>query len=123
MEYQVTAKYLRMGPRKVRLIADAIRGMKATDAVVVLKSTPKHAAKPVIAAILSAIANAKSQQAAFENLKIMSIDVMGGPALKRWHAASKGMAHPFKRRMSHLKVVLTDGVQKETKVVAVKGGK
>ena len=112
-----------MGPRKVRLIADAIRGMKATDAVVVLKSTPKHAAKPVIAAILSAIANAKSQQAAIENLKIMSIDVMGGPALKRWHAASKGMAHPFKRRMSHLKVVLTDGVQKETKVVAVKGGK
>lgn len=97
-----------MGPRKVRLIADSVRGMNAAAAVSVLASTPNHAAKPVIDVINSALANAKTKQAAGESLKIASIDVMGGPVLKRWHAASRGMAHPFKRRMSHVRVVLSD---------------
>lgn len=98
-----------MGPRKVRLIADAVRGMNAVAAVSVLALTPNHAAKPVIDVINSALANAKVKDVSRESLKIASIDVMGGPALKRWHAASKGMAHPFKKRMSHINVVLTDG--------------
>lgn len=123
MDYQVTAKYLRMGPRKLRLIADAIRGMKATDAVTYLMTTPKHAAKPVIVLLQSAIANAKSKQANAEVLKIASVDVMGGPALKRWHAASKGMAHPYKKRMSHLKIVLTDAGQSAPAKTEVKGAK
>lgn len=110
MQYQAIAKYIHMGPRKVRLVADAVRGMKASDAVVYLAATPQHAAKPIITAIMSAIANAKQKQVAVEDLKITTIEVDGGPVLKRWHAASKGMAHPFKRRMSHLKVVVSDGV-------------
>ena len=114
MQYQAIAKYIRMGPRKVRLVADSVRGKKAMDAVVLLSSTPKHAARPIIIAIMSAIANAKQKQVAAEDLKIATIEVDGGPALKRWHAASKGMAHPFKKRMSHLKVVLED-TKKESK--------
>ncbi len=123
MEYQATAKYLRMGPRKVRLIADAVRGKNAAEAVTILKSTPKHAAGAVISAIMSAVANAKNKQADVAKLKIASIDVMSGPALKRWHAVSKGMAHSYKKRMSHLKVVLSDGVQTVAKDVVSKGGK
>ncbi len=116
MQYQAIAKYVRMGPRKVRLVADSVRGKKAADAVALLAATPQHAAKPMIAAILSAVSNAKQKQAVVEDLRIASIDVMGGPVLKRWHAASKGMAHPYKKRMSHLKVVVSDGVES-------KGGK
>lgn len=113
MQYQAVAKYIRMGPRKVRLVADSVRGMKASQAVSYLTMTPKHAAKPMITAIMSAISNAKNKQADVTVLKIASIDVMGGPVLKRWHAASKGMAHPYKKRMSHVKIVLTDGVKEQ----------
>ena len=114
MQYQAIAKYIRMGPRKVRLVADSVRGKKAMDAVALLMETPKHAAKPIIIAIMSAISNAKQKQVAPEDLTILSIEVDGGPVLKRWHAASKGMAHPFKKRMSHLKIVLKD-TKKEDK--------
>lgn len=108
MQYQAIAKYIRMGPRKVRLIADSIRGMNAMKSVSFLMMTPRLAAKPMIIVIQSAMSNAKNKQAVVGELKIASIDVMGGPVLKRWHAASKGMAHPYKKRMSHVKVVLTD---------------
>lgn len=108
MEYQATAKYIRMGPRKVRLVAKAVSGMQATVAIATLAATPKLAAKPLIKIISSALANAKVKQAQGENLTIASIDVMEGPVLKRWHAASKGMAHPYKKQMSHIKVILTD---------------
>ena len=100
--------------------------MKALEAVGILRATPQHAAKPMVDAIMSAVANATQKQAAADSLKIAAIDVMGGPALKRWHAASKGMAHPFKKRMSHIKVILTDGVTKvntEEKKEVIKGGK
>ena len=51
MEYTATAKYIRMAPRKIRLIADSVRGMQAESAMTVLMSTPKHAAKPIITLI------------------------------------------------------------------------
>ena len=108
MNYQATAKYIRMAPRKVRLVADSVRGMKVAEAISYLTVTSKLAAKPMIIVIMSAVSNAKNKQAEVDALKIASIDVMGGPVLKRWHAASKGMAHPYKKRMSHVKVILTD---------------
>lgn len=108
MEYQATAKYVRMSPRKVRLVADSVRGMAVAKAVFALKATPRHAADPVLKLILSAAANAKVKNADADALVVSSIDVMGGPALKRWHAASRGMAHSYKKRMSHVKVVLSD---------------
>ena len=114
MQYQAIAKYIRMSPRKVRLVADSVRGKKAMEAVALLRATPKLAAKPIIVAIMSAIANAKQKQIPSDELTIATIEVDGGPVLKRWHAASKGMAHPFKKRMSHLKIVLKD-LKKENK--------
>lgn len=115
MEYTATAKYVRMAPRKVRLVARAVRGMQAAGAVAVLKMTPKYAAGPIVKVINSAIANAKIKNAKADGLAIGSIDVMEGPVMKRWHAVSRGTAHGYKKRMSHVKVVLTEVTEKKAK--------
>jgi large subunit ribosomal protein L22 len=106
MHYVATAKYVRMSPRKVRLVARAIIGQKVDVALAALSSVSKYAAEPLRKAIGAALDSAKQKNAAVDSLKISSIDVMGGPAMKRWHAASRGMAHPYKKRMTHIKVVL-----------------
>lgn len=112
MEYTATAKYVRTSPRKVRLVARALRGKKVSTALAALSAIPKHAAEPMRKVIESALANALQKKATQETLMISTIDVMGGPVLKRWHAVSKGMAHSFKKRMTHVKVTLKE-VEKE----------
>lgn len=108
MEYTATAKYLRTSPRKVRLVARAISGKKVGVALSALSSIPKHAAEPLKKLIDSAVSNAVQKKAAADTLIVAAIDVMGGPVLKRWHAASRGMAHSYKKRMTHVKVILKD---------------
>lgn len=108
MEYSATAKYIRMSPRKVRLVARAVSGMSATRAVAVLLQTSKFAAEPIIKAVKSALAAAKAKGATESALTIQAIDVQEGPVMKRWHAVSRGMAHGYKKRMSHIYVILTD---------------
>lgn len=108
MEYTATAKYVRMSPRKVRLIARAVAGKSVGVALSALSALPKAAADPVWNVITSAVANAKAKKASVESLMVSTIDVMGGSAMKRWHAASRGMAHGYKKRMSHIKVVLKE---------------
>lgn len=108
MEYQATAKYIRTSTRKLRLIADLIRKLSPTDALVQLANMPKDAAGPMLKVISSALANASQKQGKVELLKFKTIDVMGGPALKRFHAVSRGQAHSYKKRMTHVRVVLTE---------------
>ena len=108
MEYQATAKYLKISPRKVRLLADALRGMKADIAMGKLHAMHQHAAKPLTSVLGSALANAKEKRASQDALRLKTIEVMEGPVMKRWHAASRGMAHPYKKRMTHIRVVLTE---------------
>ncbi|MBI5018703.1 50S ribosomal protein L22 [Candidatus Gottesmanbacteria bacterium] len=112
MEYTATAKYIRTSPRKVRLVARAISGKKVSVALNALSETSKHASEPIVKLLKSAVANAVQKKAAVETLVVSAIDVMGGPALKRWHAVSKGSAHAFKKRMTHVKVVLTEESKK-----------
>jgi len=111
MIYSATAKYVRISPRKVRLVARAIMNMPAERAVAILKQTPKHAAEPVIKVIRSAMANAKTKQAS-GSVVIQKIDVQEGPVMKRWHAVSRGMAHGYKKRMSHITVTLKEEEKK-----------
>jgi large subunit ribosomal protein L22 len=114
MEYQATSKYVRESTRKVRLVADSIRKLSPVAALSQLHLMPKGAAKPLAKVVASAIANAKQKQAKEETLVFKTIEVMGGPVMKRWHAASKGQAHPFKKRMTHIRIIVTDvGVKKE----------
>ena len=108
MEYQATTKYIRTSTRKVRLIADAIRGKRVDRAIAILTMTPKIAAEPILKTLLSAIANAKKTVADAHTLGITQIIVMGGPVMKRFHAVSRGMAHAYKKRMTHLKIVIEE---------------
>ncbi len=113
MEYQATAKYIRTSTRKLRLMADMLRGMNVVDALAQLSYSPKMASEPMKKAISSAVANAKQKSAKEETLTIKAIEVMGGPAMKRWHAVSRGQAHPFKKRMTHVRITLADSEEKK----------
>ncbi|MBI4062590.1 50S ribosomal protein L22 [Candidatus Gottesmanbacteria bacterium] len=108
MEYQATSKYVRVSTRKVRLLADSIRTMTPARALTYLDAMGKSAAEPMAKVIRSALSNAKEKQGASDALTIKSIEVMGGPVMKRWRAVSRGSAHAYKKRMTHIRVVLTD---------------
>lgn len=108
MEYQATAKYIRISTRKVRLVADAIRGLSADRAITILSATPKNAATPLLKLILSAVANAKKTAETANTLLVKELIVMGGPSMKRFRAVSRGMAHTYKKRMTHARIVLSD---------------
>lgn len=112
MEYQATAKYLRDSTRKVRLVADAIRRMSVDQALIKLTLMPKAAAEPMLKVLRSAVSNARKTEAEANTLVIKEIDVMGGPVMKRFHAVSRGMAHSYKKRMTHVKIVLSDKGEK-----------
>jgi large subunit ribosomal protein L22 len=108
MEYQATAKYLRTSPRKLRLIASAVRGLPAKEALSLLSQMPKSAAKPLAKVLSSAVANAKQRDVTVDALLCSTIEVMEGPMMKRWRAVSRGRVHPYTKRMAHVRVVLTD---------------
>ena len=108
MEYQATVKYIRISTRKVRLVADAIRGLSADRAITILAMTPKDAAKPLLKLIKSAIANAKKTENEANTLMVKELIVMGGPMMKRFRAVSRGMAHSYKKRMTHVRIVLEE---------------
>lgn len=112
MEYTATAKYVRTSPRKVRLVARAISGKKVSVALNALGSMDKHASEPVYKLLASAVANASAKKAVVDSLMVASVDVTGGPVLKRWHAVSKGTAHTYKKRMTHITIVLKDEEKK-----------
>lgn len=58
--------------------------------------------------VAAAIANATQKQVKPEDLRFKAVEIMEGPARKRWHAVSRGMAHSYKKRMTHVRVILTD---------------
>ena len=118
MPQEVTAKlkFLKMGPRKVRLIADLVRGRRVTSAVNALTLQKQWAARPVLKLIRSAVASAKHNfKIAEENLKIKKITVDGGPVLKRWTPRAHGRATPIRERTCHILLVLEEMPVKEKK--------
>jgi large subunit ribosomal protein L22 len=78
------------------------------QALILLSQMPKRAAKPLAVVIASAVANAKQRNAKEGDLRFKTIEVMEGPMLKRWRAVSRGRAHPYTKRMTHIRIVLTD---------------
>ncbi len=102
-----TQKFLRSTPRKMRLIANAVRGRRVEDSLTLLSVMPQKAAVVVSKAVTQAKANAvSSKQADPKTLKIETIEVMEGPRLKRFQAVSRGRAHSIIKRLSHVKVTL-----------------
>lgn len=106
---KITAKlnHLHMSPRKIRLVADLIRGMDAKEAETQLKFLTKRAARPILKLLNSAVANASHNfDVEKDNLFISEIQVNEGPTLKRWRARAMGRAAPIMKRTSHINLVL-----------------
>lgn len=108
---QVTAKarYIRMSPRKVRLVLDVVRGMAVSQALSQLRFINKRAAEPVMKLLNSAVANATNNLGLKQsNLYVKEIVVSGGPTLKRWQPRAFGRATPIRKRTSQISVVLAE---------------
>jgi large subunit ribosomal protein L22 len=103
---KASIKNYRQSPRKVRLVADAIRGKKVDDALTDLRFMTKRAADPVRKVVESALANAKNLSVSTDNLIVKEITVDEGVTLKRWRPKWRGTAHPIRKRTSHVKVTL-----------------
>lgn len=106
MEAQTTQKYIHTSPRKLRLVADMIRKMEPTKALEILKFTNKKASWDLAKAIKTALANARLK--GMENMLFKVIEINEGPRLKRFRAAAKGRALPYQKKMSHIKIVISD---------------
>jgi large subunit ribosomal protein L22 len=98
----------RQSPRKVRLVAHAIRGKSVSEAKRRLDFIIKRAASPLHKLLNSAIANAKSGGSEVQSLFVKSITVDGGKILYRRRPVSRGAAHPIHKRTSHVRIVLSE---------------
>lgn len=110
MEAKATARFVRITPRKARLVADMIRGMKAGQAQGVLAHSPKGAAAHMEKLLRSALANLISQDDArnldLNDAVIAEVRVDEGPTLKRWRARAQGRATRINKRTSHMTLVV-----------------
>ncbi|MCY0879404.1 MAG: 50S ribosomal protein L22 [Firmicutes bacterium] len=106
-EARAHARFVRIAPRKVRIVVNLVRGKSVRDAQAILRHTPKRASKVVAKLIQSAAANAQNNHDLDpRDLYVAAIWVDGGPILKRIHPRSRGQAFPIKKRTSHISVVL-----------------
>jgi len=119
----VTAKlrHLRIAPRKVRLVADLIRGKRVEEAQNILNFTIKKSVLPILKLLRSAVANAKNSfQLDEANLYISKILVDEGPKYKRWRARARGSAGQIQKKTSHVTIILDEIVKKAKKVKKLK---
>jgi len=110
MESRCVARYLRVTPRKMRLVADIVRGLNVNDAIGLLKFTPRAGARPILKAIQSAVANIVNRDDAREvnpdTLVVKTILVDEGPSFRRFMPRAMGRATPIRKRMSHVTVTV-----------------
>jgi len=114
---KVTAKlrYLRIAPRKVRLVAELIKGKTVEQAQTILNFVQKKAAQPLLKLLNSAIANAYHNfQLEKENLYISEIKVDEGPKIKRWRPGARGQAFEIQKKTSHITLTLEE-IEKKPK--------
>lgn len=107
MRLKATSKYIRTSPRKIRLITDRITHMNTDVALASLSVMPKRAAEPIIKLLKSLLANAK-QKNINGSFVINEIIVTSGPMMKRWRAVSRGRAHGYKKRMTHMTIYVSE---------------
>jgi len=109
LEARAQARYVRISPRKVRIVLDLIRGKKVDEALKILRFTPK-AASPLLEKLLrSAIANAENNfNMNRDALYISQCYANQGPILKRFRARAQGRAFPIHKKTSHITIVLKE---------------
>ena len=109
-------KFLKQGPRKVRLVADLVRPMTIEEAMTTLKHLPQRAAVPVLKLFKQAVANAvNNHNLSKDVLSIHTLEINTGPTYKRFQPVSRGRAHAILKRTSHLKLVLISQEPKKAK--------
>ncbi len=110
MEARAVRKYIRSSPRKMRRVVNVVRGQNVAEALNTLHFLPQAATRPVELAIKSAVHNLidKYQEKRFDenDLFIHEIRVDEGPMFKRFRPAPRGRAHPYRKRLSHLTVIV-----------------
>ncbi len=103
MEATARLKFIRISPRKVKIVLDLIRGRKTTEAMAILKHTPKAACEDLKKLLKSAVANAENNfNMDSSNLYVSTCFATPGPTLKRIRPVSKGRAHRIFKRTSHV---------------------
>ena len=109
METRAVAKYIRITPRKVRIVLDLIRGKNVAEAFAILKFTPKAGADVVEKVLRSAVANAENNfDMDADKLFVKTAYADQGPTLKRIHPRSRGQAFKILKRTSHVTIVVGD---------------
>ena len=106
-EARAILRFVRVAPRKARVVVDMIRGQHVPQALAMLKHTPRHAAKVVEKLLRSAVANAEQKEMGdSEEMWVSSAIVNCGPIHKRFRARSMGRANSIHKRTSHITIVV-----------------
>lgn len=109
MEVKAKANFVRMSPRKIRLVADIVRGMETKKALAQLTFVNKKAKHPLAKLIHSAVANAVNNfNLSEDNLYIKELKINEGPTVHRWTPKAFGRATPIRKKSSHLDLVLAE---------------
>jgi len=119
MEIKAKLNYLRIAPRKVRLLTDFLKGMDTKEAENHLRFIPKRASWPLLKLLKSAVSNAENNfKLPKDGLYIKSIVVNEGVPFKRWHPVSRGRAFPIMKRVSNINLIL--GIREGATIKKVK---
>ena len=109
MEVSAKLKFVRLSPRKARLVADQIRGLPVERAVETLSFSNKKAANVLKKVLESAIANAEHNEGAdIDELRVRSVTVDQGPVYKRFMARARGRVNHIMKRTSHITLTVSD---------------
>ena len=112
METRAVAKYVRISPRKARLVVDAIRGKNVNEALQIVRLSSKKAARTIRKTLESAIANAENNAGlAVDELRVKQAVIDVGPTSRRYWPRARGGVSPIMRKSCHVKVTVTDGKQ------------
>lgn len=109
MEVRAVARHIRMSPRKVRLVGNAIKGKSVREAMAALLLIPNKAGDPIAKAVKSAAANAENNyNLSSDDLYVVQVVADPGRSLKRYRARARGRAAPIIKRSSHITVVVKE---------------
>ncbi|MEZ5500424.1 MAG: 50S ribosomal protein L22 [Steroidobacteraceae bacterium] len=111
MEVSAKLRYARISPQKCRIVADAVRGKNASNALNILKFMPKKGARIVHKLLWSAVNNAENQNLDVDELKVSRVMVDTAPVYKRFAARAKGRGTRVVKRNSHITIVVSDGAK------------
>lgn len=113
MDITTIQKYIHVSPRKLRLVADLIREMEPVKALAVLRATHKYAAGDLVKAMETVLANTRQAGLDIDKVNFKKLEINESMSSKRFRAGTRGRAKPYKKRMSHIKIVLTDQINQK----------